>query len=249
MLIELRGVSKEFRLDRGVRRVLHDINLTINASEAISLVGPNGVGKSTLAAIVAGIDQKFSGELRRISDMPAQVPMLFQDYRASLLPWLSIRDNITFPLALRKISRAERNELCDEIIACAPERLDLRVPTRRLSGGQSQLVCILRTLIVSPRLIVCDEPFSAIDYQARLLLREVLGRICQERSIAMLFISHSMEDAILLADRVIVLKGNPATISNQITIETPRPRRAAWLDSVEAVEVRRLLRDAIEAKL
>ena len=248
-LIRLTAVSKSFASDGGSHCVFSGINLEIGRGEAVSLVGPNGIGKSTLAGIVAGIDPGYGGEIWRSPEIGPQSPVLFQDYRASLLPWLSISDNITYPLAVRGMPRDARDEIRDALLARAPARLDLKTATHRLSGGQAQLVCILRTLSVSPKLIVCDEPFSAIDYQARILLREELSRICCERGIAMLFISHSMEDAVLVADRVIVLTGQPATITADIAIDAPRPRQAAWLDGEAAIQARRRLREAITPRL
>jgi NitT/TauT family transport system ATP-binding protein len=225
------------------RRVLANVNLTIRAEETVALLGTNGTGKTTLAGIMAGIDNDFDGGVERAAELNLKIPMVFQDYRGSLLPWLSITGNITFPLALHGVGRTERDRLCSALLTRVPARLNLSTPTRRLSGGQSQLVCILRALIVEPKLLICDEPFSALDYRARLSLRALLEQACREFGVSMIFISHSIEDAILLADRVVVLSGAPATITNEITISTPRPRSVDWLESTEALSVRRSLRD------
>ena len=245
MLLRLSSVDKTFRSKRGIHRILSDISLTIQPGECVALMGPNGVGKSTLAGIIAGIDDDFEGRIERADALTPQAPMIFQDFKASLLPWLSVEANIAFPLMLKGVPSAERRRLVQAAIASAPRRLDVHTAVRKLSGGQAQLVSILRALVVSPALLICDEPFSAIDYPARIMLRRLIATTCRTGGIALVFVSHSIEDALFLSNRILVLGGNPASIVFDIPVGATCHRDEDWLDNPENIQLRRYLREAL----
>ena len=246
-LVRLSTVGRSFRTARSEVRVLADLSMSVAPGEAVAVMGANGIGKSTLAGILAGVDDGFDGQVERASGVPPQSPMIFQDFRASLLPWLSVEANIGFPLALQGMSRADRRARVQDIVAQAPVRLQMDTPVKKLSGGQAQLVCILRGLIVSPQMLVCDEPFSAIDYPARLMLRKLISERCRMAKISLVMISHSIEDSLYIADRILVLSGNPATIVNEVVVETSECRDDNWVDGEYASALRRVLRDSLTA--
>ncbi len=246
-LVSLLNVGKSFRSAGAARRVLNGITMAMAAGEAIAIMGANGVGKSTLAGILAGIDSDFDGTLQMQPGTSLHSPMIFQDFRASLLPWLSIEANIGFPLMLQGMARAERRQRIQDIIGRAPVRLSMATPVSRLSGGQAQLVCVLRGLVVSPRMLVCDEPFSAIDAPARLMLRKLIREVCRAERIALVFVSHSIEDSLFMADRILILSGSPANISQEVTVASREMRDDEWLEGTYAGGLRRRLRDVFSS--
>ncbi len=244
-LIRLSNVSKIFRNGNTERCVLSGVELEIAPGEVVAIMGANGVGKSTLGNIVAGVDSDFDGERLLAPGMAPQSPMIFQDFRASLLPWLSVEANIGFPLALQGIGRAERRRRVADMLARAPVRLQPGTPVGKLSGGQAQLVCILRALLVSPRMILCDEPFSAIDVTAHLMLRQLMAESSRAAGMSLVLISHNVEDSLYLADRILILAGAPARFTKEIAVSRDGDRGADWLDRDYAVGLRRQLRDAL----
>lgn len=245
-IVTLSEVAKTFSSPAGSRPVLSNISFSIGRGEAVAVMGPNGVGKSTLANIVAGVDEDFEGTIARASGMRQQSPMVQQDYRASLLPWLSLEANIGFPLLLRGVSKEARTQAVRDILKQAPARLDASVPVSKLSGGQAQLACVLRGFIEAPDLLVCDEPFSAIDYPARIMLRALIARTCHARGTSLLFVSHSIDDTVYLADRIVVLRGQPASIDEEIVIDETGSRDGDWLDGERSADFRRRVRAALE---
>jgi NitT/TauT family transport system ATP-binding protein len=245
----LSQVGKTFRSAQGEHRILSNISMSIDRAETVAIMGANGVGKSTLAAIIAGVDESFEGKVERSSEAHHYAPMILQDFRASLLPWLSIEGNIGFPLALKGVPKLERTQRVRALLERAPARLDAATPIAKLSGGQAQLVCILRGFIDAPQLIVCDEPFSAIDYPARIMLRALIAETCRAQNIALLLVSHSIEDAVYLADRIIVLHGRPASIVEEIAMPPRRMRDPDWFDSNEGARFRRDIRFALDKNI
>jgi sulfonate transport system ATP-binding protein len=245
MLVWLSNVGKVYLSSQGDRRILSNISLTIQKGEAIALMGANGIGKSTLARIIAGVDDDFDGKIERAGNQSSQARMIFQDFRASLLPWLSIERNIEFPLMLKGLPSNERHEMIRAIMARAPDRLDLSTPISKLSGGQAQLVCILRALVVSPNLLICDEPFSAVDYPARIKLRALLASMCHTSKIALIFVTHSIEDAMFLADRILILGGRPGSIVHEVPVGQSTSRDENWLDNSDNIQLRRMLREQL----
>lgn len=234
-MINLRSVSRFFDKNH----VLKNIDLTIESGEFVSLLGLNGVGKSTLAHIVAGIDLSFSGHYSSLRSGNLKSPMIFQDYRSSLLPWFSIFGNVTFPLKLMGVPLEERVRRFDLLVDRIPARLDLQTSVCNLSGGQAQLVGILRAFIVRPDIIVCDEPFSALDYWARVELRQLIVDLASQEKCALFFISHDLEDALFIGDRAIILSGHPAQVIAEFALSKTREDRISWLESQPGIETRR----------
>jgi len=223
--LSVRNVSKTY--PKGDGSVLADITFDVANGEVIAVVGRNGCGKSTLLQIIAGLLEPSSGstELRETESDDIAVGMVFQDYDKSLLPWRSCLDNITLPLEAHKHMRAlERRERARAFISDLGIDLPLKNYPYEMSGGQKQLTCVVRALIRRPALLLLDEPFAALDYFNRHEVRKSLQSILAAMNLTCVFVSHELDDAVLMSDRVIVLAGVPTTTRRIVILESPRPR-------------------------
>jgi NitT/TauT family transport system ATP-binding protein len=233
-LVSIRGVSHTFVIDGAGVPALEGIDLEVPDGQFVSVVGPSGCGKSTLLSLVAGLRQPSSGVVRcdgepMTAPMPRKVGMIFQE--ANLLPWLSAVDNVAFPLKLRHVPKAERR-------AAAARMLELtglagfedRLP-HQLSGGMKQRVSIARGLVQNPAVLLMDEPFASLDEQTRMVLGDELLRIWSETRKTVLFVTHSLNEAVYLADRVIVLSARPGRVVDAVEVSLPRPRTFAMTSS------------------
>ena len=247
--LDVRGVRLAFpRRDGGTLPVLDGIDLAIPAGGIVALIGPNGSGKSTLLRVIAGLLQPDAGEVR-LDDAPIDGPdprigLVFQEPR--LLPWRSAADNITYPLELAGWPverRRERLTSLAELVA-----LDPGVHANRpaeLSGGTAQRVALARALALEPRVLLLDEPFSALDALTRERFDLELLRLWERASPTIVLVTHSIAEAILVADRIVVLSARPGRVVADLTVDLPRPRAIGDLDeaivSATAREVRRHL--------
>ena len=229
-LVAIRGVSQRFGADGAAVTALESIDLEIPDGQFASVVGPSGCGKSTLLSLVAGLRRPSSGTVLcdgepMTAPVPRKVGMIFQE--ANLLPWLSAVDNVAFPLKLRRVAKAER-------LAAARRMLELtglagfedRLP-HQLSGGMKQRVSIARGLVQNPAVLLMDEPFASLDEQTRMVLGDELLRIWSETRKTVLFVTHSLNEAVYLADRVIVLSARPGRVVDDVAVDLPRPRSFA----------------------
>jgi NitT/TauT family transport system ATP-binding protein len=197
-------------------------------------VGPSGCGKSTLLSLVAGLRGPTSGTVLCDGEpitapIPRKVGMIFQE--ASLLPWLSAVDNVAFPLKLRRVPRAERLDAARRMLELTGLRgFEGRLP-HQLSGGMKQRVAIARGLVQNPAVLLMDEPFASLDEQTRMVLGDELLRIWSETKKTVLFVTHSLSEAVYLADRVVVLSARPGRIVDDVAVELPRPRSFAMTAS------------------
>ncbi len=233
-LVAIRGVSQRFGADGAAVTALESIDLEIPDGQFVSVVGPSGCGKSTLLSLVAGLRLPSSGTVLcngepMTAPMPRKVGMIFQE--ANLLPWLSAVDNVAFPLKLRRVAKAER-------LAAARRMLELtglagfedRLP-HQLSGGMKQRVSIARGLVQNPAVLLMDEPFASLDEQTRMVLGDELLQIWSETRKTVLFVTHSLNEAVYLADRVIVLSARPGRVVDDVDVDLPRPRSFAMTAS------------------
>ncbi|HXT87741.1 MAG TPA: ABC transporter ATP-binding protein [Trebonia sp.] len=228
-MIEIRGLTKEYsgrgREAAGVL-ALDDINLKIRDHEFITIIGPSGCGKTTLLKIIAGLADFGSGQVL-VDGKPVTGPgpdraVVFQGF--ALMPWADVLHNVTFGLELRGVPKARRTEIAMELLTMVGlEGFARRLP-KELSGGMQQRVGIARALAVNPATLLMDEPFGALDEQARRLLQEELLRIWERDRKTVVFVTHSMEEAVLLADRVILMTPRPGTIKEIVDVNLPRPR-------------------------
>jgi NitT/TauT family transport system ATP-binding protein len=214
--------------DRAGQRmtVLEDINLTLYRREFLCVVGPSGCGKSTLARIIAGLDPYTSGEVI-LNGQPVRGPgkergMVFQGY--TLFPWLSVRRNVMFGLEANGTSRAEAHKDATQWLQLVGLEKFADAYPHQLSGGMKQRVAIVRALATQPSLLLMDEPFGALDAQTRVRMQTYLMQIWRRINISVLFITHDLDEAILLADRILVLSAHPGRTQELIEVPVPRPR-------------------------
>lgn len=243
-ILELTNVSRCFGVSSEIKAGLTNVNLTIAPGERISILGHNGVGKSTLGRIIGGLDTQYTGECRR-ADVSANVPIIFQDYRSSLLPWLSAVENVAFPLALLGLSKQERRARAEQLMKSIPISIDPKARANTLSGGQAQAVALLRAIAVPSSLMVADEPFAALDHEARMSGLRLLKEQSIASNMAVVMISHSIEEAQLFSDRVVVLGGRPGRLIGDFSITDSSALDPARLDRADAVEFRENVRRLI----
>ena len=227
-MIEVRGVSKTYAATNGQKPVLalDGLDLTIPTHEFVCLLGTSGCGKTTLLKIIAGLESVDRGEVR-VDGKPVVKPgpdraMVFQHF--ALLPWANVTDNVAFGLELRGVSRPEREHAAQELIsAVGLAGFEGHYP-RQLSGGMQQRVGLARALAVDPAILLMDEPFGAVDAQTRRLLQEDLLRLLERARKSVLFVTHSMDEAVRLSDRVALMTPRPGRIREIIDVGLPRPR-------------------------
>lgn len=228
--IELRNITKTFSLsdDRSAKDVLalDDINLTIDRGEFLTIIGPSGCGKTTLLRIIASLTQPDSGEVlvdgEAVTEPGSQRAMVFQTF--GLFPWKTVLDNVAFPLSVRKIPRAEATKRAQEHLdQVGLERFASAYP-HQLSGGMQQRVGLARALATGADILLMDEPFGSIDAQTRELMQEELMRLWQEERKTVVFVTHDLDEAVSLADRVLLLSRGPGKVRESIPVNLPRPR-------------------------
>ncbi|MPY47982.1 ABC transporter ATP-binding protein [Streptomyces acidicola] len=236
------GVDIRFGSFHAVR----DISLDIAAGEFLCLLGPSGCGKSTLLSALAGFVHPHSGSLT-VDGMPVTGPdpelgMVFQSSEA-LFDWLTVRQNVAFGPRMRGRSRAEQHKLADEYLSLVGLRHCADRFPSQLSGGMRQRVQIARVLANEPRVVLMDEPFGALDAQTRQVMQEEMARIWQTSGCTVVFVTHDIDEAILLADRVAVMTAGPAaSVKSVYPVDLPRPRDES---DPAARELRHALRDDI----
>lgn len=228
------------RVRYGDLEVLRDVSFEVSANEIVSIVGRSGCGKTTLLRCIAGLLPLDDGSIRfedRLVDRPLEgVSMVFQHF--GLLPWKNVWNNIAYGLKLRRTP----NEVVQRRAAEAIDMVGLRgfdkAFPHQLSGGMQQRTGLARALVMQPRLLLLDEPFSSLDAQTREVLQFELLRIWDRQHTAMLFVTHSIDEAVLMADRVVVLGDRPAVVRNVLEVDLPRPRRRQVLGTSRFHEIR-----------
>jgi ABC-type nitrate/sulfonate/bicarbonate transport system, ATPase component len=212
---------------------VQDASLHVNENEFVALVGPSGCGKSTLLRAAAGLEQPNRGEIR-VDGRPIDGPgadrgMVFQAY--TLFPWLNVRENIRFSLKKSGLDEKEKDERVNHYLqVIGLEGFENAFPNQ-LSGGMRQRVAIARALVYRPRILLMDEPFGALDAQTRLLMQELLLQVWESQRSTVLFVTHDVEEAILLADRIVVMTARPGKIKAEINVELARPRKLFELEN------------------
>ena len=229
-LLELKQVEYSYG---GSFTALRDVSFTAEAGEFVCIVGPSGCGKSTLLDLIDGLAHPNRGEVniggKRVEAPGPDRAMVFQAH--GLLPWRSVSGNIAFALeatqreALRKEAPAARRERIGKLIALVGLGGFATCSPGALSGGMRQRVNLARALAVEPDILLMDEPFAALDAQTRDIMQVELLRVWQQRKATVLFVTHSIQEAVFLADRVIVISGRPGTVKREVRIDLPRPRQ------------------------
>jgi sulfonate transport system ATP-binding protein len=225
-LLEVRNLSKLYTTEGKTMEALKQINLDIKENEFICFIGPSGCGKTTLLRIIAGLEEPSSGGIYLNGDLikgpGPERGMVFQEY--SLFPWRTVLDNVAFGPELQGVHKDERYERARQYIRMVDlERFEARFP-HELSGGMKQRVAIARALVNDPKAILMDEPFGALDAQTRNIMQSELLRIWEKEKKTVVFVTHSVDEAIYLADRIVILSARPGSIKDIIEIDLPRPR-------------------------
>lgn len=222
--LSIRNLAVRF----GARTILDAINLDIREGEFLCIVGSSGSGKTTLLRVLAGLASPAEGavlfEGTEISGPSRDRAIIFQDYSKALLPWRTVHGNVALSLEARNLPAGKRNAVIDNLLAKMGLSQAQEQFPGQLSGGMQQRVQIARCLAQEPKLLLMDEPFGALDAMTRQTLQDEILQLTAERRIATVFITHDLEEAIYLGDRVVVLGQSPATIITSIEIELPRPR-------------------------
>jgi NitT/TauT family transport system ATP-binding protein len=225
--ITVRGLHKQFN----GTVIYENFDLDIPRGKFVSVFGPNGCGKSTLINLISGLIPIDSGQVRFDGKTLAQTKIgyVFQNYREALFPWMTAFENIVYALLLRKVPRPEAEERVHKLVTHLGVKIDLKMFPYMMSGGQQQLVSIMRALVIEPEVLFLDEPFSALDYEMTLFMREQLQRIFEETGTTMVLVSHDLEEAVYLADYVLLLTRRPGRIASYPLVDIPRPRNDATL--------------------
>ncbi len=234
----IRGLYKSFLKD--IKKfqylsVIEDVSIEIKSGEFVTFFGPNGCGKTTFLNILSGLLPPDKGEVLIQGENPGTVKIgyIFQNFSETLFPWRRNIDNIAFPLELKGTSKAERCKKVIELEKNLGIEIDNDSYPYKLSGGQQQLVAIARALIEQPYVLLMDEPFNALDFQTRMVMEDKILDIWEKMKATILFVSHDIDEAIYLADRVVFFTKIPARIACTMEINLPRPRRQLMLTSNE----------------
>jgi NitT/TauT family transport system ATP-binding protein len=250
-LVSLIGVSKQFATRAGIDIVaLRDITLTIPRDQFVTLVGPSGCGKSTALKLISGITPPSEGEVRlngqRLERPSRKIGMVFQ--RPVLLPWRNVVDNVLFPIEMLGWSVQAYRDTAKRLIELVGLRGFENALPNELSGGMQQRASICRALIYDPEMLLMDEPFGALDAMTREDLSMELLRIWTERRKTVVFVTHSINEAVLLADRVLVMTARPGRVVMDVPITLPRPRSLSTEFTSEFKDYVQMIRNAIYAE-
>lgn len=227
LCIALTDLEKKFTTNNGFITALTKINLSVRHGEFIVIVGPSGCGKTTLLRILAGLDKQTGGKIklfRRYNDQPL-TSMVFQEQ--SIFPWMNVIDNVAYGLRLRGFNKSLRYEIASRYIQMIGLEQFTKAYPHQLSGGMKQRVSVARAFANDPEILLMDEPFAALDEQNRLILQQELLKIWSHDQKTTIFITHSIDEAICLGDRIVIMSAHPGKIKTIIPVDLPRPREIA----------------------
>ena len=239
--IDVRDFQLRYETLEGSVEAVSEVSLHVEPGEFVSIVGPSGCGKSTLLNALAGFLTPSGGTVL-VDDEPISGPsadrgMIFQQY--SLFPWKTVRQNVEFGLKMKGMSKTERERAARTLLGLAGLLPFENHYPDRLSGGMKQRVGIVRALATGPRILLLDEPFGALDAQTRLIMQQILTNMWQRLKISVLFVTHDIDEAIFLSDRIYVMTARPGRVKAEIVVPLERPRQAAVTMSSEFLALRR----------
>ena len=224
--MEIKNISKIFSSKGEDNIVLQNVNLTFNEGEFITLLGPSGCGKTTLLTMMAGFQKPTSGEIRLddeiITKPSPKKGFVFQNY--ALFPWMTVRENILYPMKQQKLAKDEMGKRFKKLIKIAHLEGKENLYPKELSGGMKQRTAFVRALAGNPKILLLDEPLGAIDFQMRKSIQVQLEKLWQETKITTVMVTHDVEEALYLSDRVIVMSKNKGKIVKDFKVEMERPR-------------------------
>ena len=246
----LERLTKQYSAKDGPLTVLEPTSLALDASELVSIVGPSGCGKSTLLHIVGGLVLPTAGRVlldgAEVSGPGAERGMVFQAY--TLFPWLTVHQNVQFGPRQRGVKRAERERVADHFLDAVGLHGFHRHYPKQLSGGMRQRVAIARALANSPRILLMDEPFGALDAQTRTVMQELLLDIRRQERTTTLFITHDIDEAVFLSDRIFVMTARPGRLKAEIAVPFGPDREASLRTSPEFFQIRAQVYDLLHAE-
>jgi NitT/TauT family transport system ATP-binding protein len=227
-IVRVRDLHKVWATPDGKNIALNGVSFDVNAGEIAALVGPSGAGKTTVLRIVAGLLDPTQGTAevagRRVEGPPEGVAMVFQDYSRSLLPWMTVLGNVMLPMRASGVAKPQARERARHALASVGLGGRERIHPRQLSGGMQQRVAIARALAFQPALLLMDEPFASVDAQTRMDLEDLVLPLRDEYAVTILFVTHDIDEAVYLSDRVISLTPPPSVVGDVVSIDLPAPR-------------------------
>jgi NitT/TauT family transport system ATP-binding protein len=226
MELRIENISKDFMNDRKVHTVLKDLNFIVKEGQFVTLLGPSGCGKTTLLTIIAGFQAASGGKVllngKQVTKPGPDRGFVFQNY--ALFPWMTVKENILFPMKQLKVPAKEREQRLQELLAIAQLEGKEKLYPSQLSGGMKQRIAFIRALAGRPEVLLMDEPLGAVDFQMRQNLQEELESLWLKDKTTVLMVTHDVDEAIYLSDRVIVMSAQEGKIMEDLSIKLPRPR-------------------------
>ena len=227
-LLAVEGLTMRYGTGRRATEAILGLSFSVDEGEFLCVIGPSGCGKSTLLRCTAGLLAPTAGSVRLrgepVTEPPAGMAFVFQEYDRSLFPWMTVRQNVAFPLRTRGLTQAERDERTEEAVDAVDLSGFLDHHPWELSGGMQQRVAIARALAYRPELLLMDEPFASVDAQTRAELEDLTLRVTERVGVTTVFVTHDLDEAIYLADRILVLTPRPGRLRASVTVDLPRPR-------------------------
>jgi len=227
-MLDVRGIKKVYESKDRTVEAVRDLTFTLQAGELACLVGPSGCGKTTLLKIMSGLLDPTAGEVllegKRVDGPPPGMAVVFQEYGRSLFPWMTVRENVELPLKQKKLATTRRKELVDESLAAVGLAEAHAAYPWQLSGGMQQRVAIARAVAYEPHVLLMDEPFAAVDAQTRADLEDLIRDLWHRFQVTTLFVTHDIDEAVYLGQRVLILSNSPTVIRDDLAIDLPDER-------------------------
>ena len=227
-MLEIRGLAKTYGTGATATHAVGNVSFSIDEGEFVCVVGPSGCGKTTLLKCIAGLLRPSAGQVllrgAAVTGPPEQMALVFQEYSRSLMPWMSVRNNVLLPLRHKKLSKQERRSLVEDALGAVGLVGFMDRYPWQLSGGMQQRVAIARALAYQPQILLMDEPFASVDAQTRGDLEDLVLQVRDEFGITILFVTHDIDESVYLSDRVVVLTHAPTEVKEVIPVGLPKPR-------------------------
>jgi NitT/TauT family transport system ATP-binding protein len=228
VLVDVTNLRKAYGAGPGAHLAIADVSLEVDKGEFVCIVGPSGCGKTTLLRCLSGLMEPTSGDVNlnghRVTEPPPEMALVFQEYNRSLYPWMSVHGNISLPLQKKIPSKRERADAVHSALrAVGLDGFGDRYPWQ-LSGGMQQRVAIARAVAYQPEILLMDEPFASVDAQTRTELEDLILRVRNEFGVTVLFVTHDIDEAVYLADRIVMLSPPPCVVQEVLPVPLPRPR-------------------------
>jgi NitT/TauT family transport system ATP-binding protein len=235
-MLKVQNLKKTYGEGDQAVEAIGDIGFEVEDKEFVCVVGPSGCGKTTLLKCMSGLLEPTSGEVylrdERVDGPPERMALVFQEYSRSLYPWMSVRQNVAFPLRRKKLGKAEAKELVEQAVRSVDLEGFLDRYPWELSGGMQQRVAIARALAYQPEILLMDEPFASVDAQTRADLEDLILNVRKEYGVTVVFVTHDIDESVYLGDRIVVLTKSPTTVQELLDVDLPPER-----DQVETKEL------------